>query len=94
VSTRAAYNASDADKIEELFVSTFTDSEGPSEGATVGGLAGELLRSTAETDPYGFVARDGAELVGSILFSRMWVEREIDAFILAPVATRTDHQLT
>lgn len=88
----SAYNPNDAGKIEELFVSTFTDSEGQSEGETVGGLAGELIRSTVGTDLCGFVARDDEDLVGSIIFSRMWFEREIDAFILAPVATRTDYQ--
>ena len=88
----AAYTPNDAGKIEKLFVSTFSASAGESEGAIVGGLAAELMRSTGEADLYGFVARDGADLVGSILFSRMWFERDIDAFILAPVATRTDHQ--
>ena len=88
----SCYNPNDVDKIERLFIRTFTDSEGQSEGATVGGLAGELMRTTGEADLYGFIARDSAELVGSILFSRMRFEREINAFILAPVAIRTDHQ--
>ncbi len=88
----SAYNPDDADRIEDLFVSTFTDSEGRSEGVTVGGLAGELMRSTGEGDLYGFVAMDNAELTGAILLSRMRFEHEINAFILAPVAVRTDHQ--
>lgn len=88
----SAYTSNEADEIESLFTKTFSDSEGESEGAIVGGLAGELMRSTADADFYGFVARDGVDLVGSILFSRLWFEREIDAFILAPVAIRTDHQ--
>lgn len=88
----SAYTSDEAQDIEALFTKTFSDSEGESEGAIVGGLAGELMRSTGESDLYGFVARDGAGLVGSILFSRMWFEEEIDAFILAPVATCTDHQ--
>ena len=87
-----AYTPNDVGKIEKLFASTFSASAGESEGAIVGGLAAELMRSTGKADLYGFVARDGVDLVGSILFSRMWFEREIDAFILAPVATRTDHQ--
>lgn len=88
----SAYTVNEADEIEALFTRTFSDSEGESEGAIVGGLAGELMRNTGTADLYGFVARDGVDLVGSILFSRMWFERDIDAFILAPVATRTDHQ--
>lgn len=86
------YNPNDIDKIERLFNRTFTDSESQTEGMTVEGLARKLMRSTGEADLYGFVARDAAELVGSILFSRMRFEREINAFILAPVATHTDHQ--
>ncbi len=46
----SAYSPSDADEIEQLFISTFSDSEGKAEGATVGGLAGELMRSTAQAD--------------------------------------------
>ena len=88
----STYTSDEADEIKALFTKTFSDSEGESEGAIVGGLAGELMRSTGESDLYGFVARDGVDLVGSILFSRMWFEREVEAFILAPVATRTDHQ--
>ncbi|SET67789.1 Predicted N-acetyltransferase YhbS [Nitrosomonas marina] len=86
------YNPKETDEIEALFTKTFCDSEGESEGAIVGDLAGELIRSTDENDFYGFVARDDVDLVGSILFSRMWFERKIDAFILAPVAIRTDCQ--
>ena len=88
----SAYSPNDADKIERLFISTFSDSEGQSEGATVGDLAGELMRGTAQADLYGFVARDNGQIVGSILFSRMRFEREISAFILAPVAICTGHQ--
>ena len=87
-----AYTPNEVEKVERLFTKTFSDSEGESEGTIVGGLAGELMRSTSRSDLYGFIARDGAELVGSILFSRMRFEQEIKAFILAPVAIRTDHQ--
>jgi putative acetyltransferase len=88
----SAYTSDEADEIKTMFTKTFSDSEGESEGAIVGGLAGELMRSTGESDLYGFVARDGVDLVSSILFSRMWFERKVEAFILAPVATRTDQQ--
>ena len=88
----SAYRPNEADDVERLFTRTFSDSEGESEGAIVGGLAGELMRSTGESDLYGFAARENAELIGSILFSRMSFEREMNAFVLAPVATRTDHQ--
>jgi putative acetyltransferase len=88
----STYTSDEADKIQALLTKTFSDSEGESEGAIVGGLARDLIRSTGESDLYGFVARDGVDLVGCILFSRIWFEREVEAFILAPVATRTDQQ--
>ncbi|WP_071778270.1 GNAT family N-acetyltransferase [Cyanobium sp. PCC 7001] len=82
----------DADAVEQLFVRTFSDSEGEAEGRAVGALAGELLRSTPHSDLYGFVARDQDELVGSIILSRIRFESAITAFLLAPVAIRTDYQ--
>ena len=88
----SACTSDQAHEIKALFTKTFSDSEGESEGAIVGGIAWELMRTTSESDLYGFVAIDGAELVSSILFSRMWFEEEINAFMLAPVATRTGHQ--
>lgn len=88
----SALNPTDAGEIERLFIMTFTDSAGQSEGSTVGGLAAELMRSTAESDLYGFVATNDAQIVGAILFSRMRFEHDICAFILGPVAVSTDHQ--
>jgi len=88
----SAYDPKEAGEITALFTKTFSDSAGEAEGAIVGGLAGELMRGTGDGDLYGFVARDGVDLIGSILFSRMRFEREINAFILAPVAIRTDYQ--
>jgi len=88
----SAFTSDETEPIKALFTKTFSESEGEAEGTIVGGLAGDLMRSTGESDLYGFVARDGAGLVGSILFSRMRFERQVEAFILAPVATRTDQQ--
>jgi putative acetyltransferase len=88
----SSYTPKDTRDIEALFTKTFSDAAGETEGKRVGSLAGELMRSTAEADLYGFVARDGVDLVGSILFSRMRFETEIHAYILAPVAVRTDYQ--
>jgi predicted N-acetyltransferase YhbS len=88
----SAYRPDDADEIERLFLRTFSDSEGLSEGALVGGLARALMLGTAESDLYGFVASDKGQIVGCILLSRMRFERPVNAFILAPVAIRVDHQ--
>jgi len=86
------YCFSDADKVTQLFMKTFSDSEGPAEGEMIGRLAKDLVNTTDKNDLYGFVARDDADIVGSIFFSRIKFECGINCFILAPVAVRTDLQ--
>ena len=86
------YCSSDADKVIQLFITTFSDSEGPAEGEMIGRLAKDLVNTTDKNDVYGFVARDDAQIVGSIFFSRIKFECAINCFILAPVAVRTDLQ--
>lgn len=88
----ATAQSKDATEIERLFVRTFADSEGQSEGEMIGRLAGDLMNRTSESDRYCFVAREDGQIVGSIFFSRMTFECEVKAFILSPVAVRTDHQ--
>ena len=83
---------SDAAEIERLFIKTFSDSQGQTEGTIIGYLAHDLINGTPEADLYCFVARKGRQIVGCIFFSRMTFESEIKAFILAPVAVHTDHQ--
>jgi len=86
------HNPSDSSAIERLFVSVFSKSEGEQEGALIGNLAKELIASTDSRDLYGFVAVDGKEIVGAIFFSRLSFEKDIDLFILAPVAVHTEYQ--
>ncbi len=88
----SAYNPSDAAEIERLFIKTFSDSEGQTEGEMIGRLARDFMSGTPEGDLYCFVARENEQIVGSIFFSRITFECEIKAFILAPVAVQTDHQ--
>jgi predicted N-acetyltransferase YhbS len=79
--------------IIDLFTRTFTASEGPEEGALIGGLVRNLLASTAEQDRFVFKAEDGAAVVGAILFSRLSYEQdERTLFVLGPVAVATDRQ--
>lgn len=78
--------------IVTLFRSVFTDAEGDAEGQVIGGLARDLLTTTASNDRYCFVARDGAAIVGSIILSRIRFASALDAFILAPVAVATARQ--
>ncbi|MBE9136420.1 N-acetyltransferase [Nodosilinea sp. LEGE 07088] len=87
------HEPSDASAIEGLFISVFTRSEGEKEGVLIGNLANDLISSTDSQDLYGFVAVDRKQIVGAIFFSRLTFEkRDIDVFILAPVAVHSDHQ--
>ncbi|SBO42885.1 protein of unknown function [Cyanobium sp. NIES-981] len=82
----------DADTVERLVVRTFSDAHGEAEGRAVGALAGELLRRTPQSGRYGSAVRSNDHLVGSILLSRLRFESAVAAFLLAPVAIRTDHR--
>lgn len=88
----SSYSTGDAAEIELMFTETFANSEGRAEGEMIGRLVRDFINSTDEADIYGFVAREKAEILGGIFFSRITFEREINAFILAPVAVRTGHQ--
>jgi predicted N-acetyltransferase YhbS len=87
-----AYKPSDSSAIESLFVSVFSESEGEQEGALIGSLAKELIATTKSRDLYGFVAVDGEQMVGAIFFSRLTFEKDMDVFILSPVAVHTEYQ--
>lgn len=88
----SAYNPNDAAEIERLFIKTFSDSEGQSEGERIGRLARNLMSNTDKSDFYCFVATEADQIVGGIFFSRVTFEGGTNAFILAPVAVRTDFQ--
>ena len=74
------------------FASVFAKSEGEAEGKLVGQLAKDLFKKTDEPDLYCFIAVDKEQIVGSIIFSRLEFEKDIESFILAPVAVHSDHQ--
>ena len=88
----SAYNPNDAAEIERLFIKTFADSEGQSEGEIIGRLVSNFMSRTGKSDYYGFVATEADLVVGGIFFSRLAFEDGPNAFILAPVAVRTDFQ--
>jgi len=87
-----AYRLSESTVIADMFASVFAESEGEAEGALIGNLVKDMVTSTDRRDLYGFVAVDGKEIVGSIFFSRLTFDEDIDVFVLAPVAVATDHQ--
>lgn len=87
----AVYDRREVDEMERLFIETFSESDSAAEGAMVGRLARDLISTTAPDDLYGFVARDDQRLIACILLSRLRFESGVKAFILAPVAVRTDY---
>lgn len=86
------YNPSEKKDVEQLFNQTFSDSEGPSEGETIGALVKSFMDHTDANDLYGFVATENEQIVGGIFFSRMTFESGIRSFILSPVAVQTNQQ--
>ncbi|WP_127560374.1 GNAT family N-acetyltransferase [Saccharospirillum alexandrii] len=81
-----------ADEIQRLFTEVFSESEGEEEGKLIGGLVDSLMATTRDEDLIGCVATDKNEVIGCIFFSRLSFNTPIDAFIMAPVAIRTDSQ--
>lgn len=86
------YKTTETASIIELFSKTFSDSEGPTEGQMIGQLVNNLISQTPEQDISVAVARDGSDVVGCILFTRLAFENERECFLMAPVAVRTDYQ--
>jgi len=88
----SAHDSWDVHEVKELFVRTFSDSEGESEGLLIGDLVEELLTTTDRRDLRVFAAADGDSPAGYILFTRLTFESDIEAFLLAPVAVLTRYQ--
>lgn len=86
------HNAGEANAIVDLFRSVFATSEGEAEGALIGKLAAELFETTDDRDLFNYVAIDAGCVVASIFFTRLEFNNNCDAFILGPVAVRTDRQ--
>jgi len=88
----SACNPNNADDIEQLFIKTFSDSEGQSEGEIIGHLVRDFMDKTDVNDLHCFIATEDEQIIASIFFTRMTFESGINAFILSPVATHTDYQ--
>ena len=81
------------DEIISLFNATFSASEGLKEGKAIGVLVKNLFETTKESDLLVFLAWQGKELVGAIIFSRLvYPNDERTVFILSPVAVATSWQ--
>lgn len=81
-----------AKEIQTLFDKTFTHSEGASEGKVVGSLAFDLLTTTESSKLLAFIVEDADEIVGCILFSALIFKDNCQAYILSPVAIKTEKQ--
>ena len=88
----SACDAWDVHEVKELFITTFSDSEGESEGLLIGALVEELMTTTDRRDLRVFTAMEGDFLAGCILFTRLTFTRDTEAFLLAPVAVLTRYQ--
>jgi predicted N-acetyltransferase YhbS len=81
-----SYRPGDASEMESLYAREFSEAEGEEEGAMVAGIARALLQDTAEEDLHGYVAADGEDVVGAVLFSRLRFRSDVSAFLLSPMA--------
>lgn len=82
-----------ADDIVALFTSTFTQSEGASEGRMIGQLAKALMETVHEDDIFVFSALAGGKIAGTIIFTRLTypADKRI-VFLLSPVAVAPGFQ--
>lgn len=88
----STYKNSDFDEIKQLFTKVFSDSEGQAEGSLIGSLVSDLMISTDSQNIYGFKAVENNKIIGSIFFTKLTFENDINAFLLSPVAIHTNHQ--
>jgi len=86
------FSPNDQKAIRQLFIRTFTDSEGETEGNLVGKLADDLMTNTDAIDLQGYVATENEQIVACIFFSRMTFSDDVNAFLLSPVAVLTSFQ--
>ena len=85
-------DTSDEQDVKQLFIRTFAESEGQSEGELIGGLVLEILTATPADDFCGFVACKDDQIIGCIIFSRLLFESKVNSFLLSPVAISPDYQ--
>jgi len=86
------YNPSSIKEINQLFIKTFSDSEGESEGLAIGELVNEYMTITDAKDFYCFVATEDEQIVGCVFFTKLKFESDVKAYILSPMATLTEYQ--
>ncbi len=80
-------------EIMDMFISTFTDSEGEDEGQLIGKLAMDMFATLNGSDMRVLSALHDSEIAGTIIFTRLIYDQDNrTVFLLAPVAVATKHQ--
>ena len=81
------------DTLIDLFAATFSDSEGPEEGALVGDLTRDLLADTPTTDIDVFCAEDDGAVIGAAVFTDLsFADDSRSVVLLSPMAVSSRHQ--
>jgi len=86
------YKPSDIQEINKLFIKTFSDSEGESEGLVIGELVNEYMTSTDANDFYCFVATENEQIIACVFYTKLTFESGVNVYILSPMATHTKFQ--
>ena len=80
----------DAAEIGAFFEPVFAASDSPEEGRLVGRLARDLILTVPEADIAVLTCREGTELLGCIILTRLVMPEEARVvFLLAPVGVAT-----
>ena len=79
-------------EVTELFSSTFSASEGESEGQLIRTLVLNLSSNIDNQEIICFGAYVNEIIIGSIFFTRLKIEEPICIYMLAPVAVSNKHQ--
>ena len=80
------------EQIIDIFYSSFSASEGETEGALIRTLVEHLLEYTPETDIVIFAALHDNTVIGCAIFSRLTYSHDArNVFILSPMAVHPDH---
>ena len=82
-----------AQQIVEAYYTSFSASEGETEGAQIRALVQNLLGNTANDDIFLYAALHDDTVIGCAIFSRLTYSGDArNVFILSPMAIHPDHQ--
>jgi len=77
----------------DVFLKSFTASEGAEEGGFVSALAADLIKTTPENVIAAFTAHEGDLCVGAVIFTRLYFPQTSRiVFLLSPMAVLPNHQ--